>query len=291
MGKRGRILVAVMALVVAGVVGWSIFRARSGPPDPLYKGRPLSYWLQGYKNFTQSTNLPGFMGANTAVREAGTNAIPLLLQMLNAPDAPRNTTLWRWVFSIPYVRHHYTFPGGKNLQAFYAFDTLGRDAAPAVPGLVRILNENSNSNTILYSTVILGGIGPAAADAVPVLLRIATGTNQRACLTAIGALGQVHCHPDTVVPALITLLHDPSAEIRTAAAAALMGFGADARPAVPVLVEIISERDGRSNSVPVTYPLTPANPSVHSMAEQALRMIDPETYARVVTNKARIRSP
>lgn len=287
MGKRGRILVVSVAIVVLGVVGWSIFHASSAPPEPMYKGKPLSYWLQGY---VIASGPSATTHANTAVRAAGTNAIPLLLRMLQTQDSPTENKLVAWAFSIPYVREHYTRPFDESFQAWQGFRDLGIIAAPAIPDLIKILNENTNTTTVEYSAAILGGLGPAASNAVPTLLRIATGTNQAARDAALGALGQIHCHPDTVVPLLVAALHDPSAQIRDEAASALIGFGADAKPAVPALVTIISEPDRGSNSL-MAYPSLPLdlNTIVRRTAEKALQKIDPESYARVVTNAAAMR--
>ncbi len=96
MGKRGRILIVVVAISVVGVVGWSIFHAWSAPPEPMYQGRPLSYWLLGYSFPFNGTNAPSRADADAAIKDAGTNAIPLLLQMLRAHDSPLKTKLLRW---------------------------------------------------------------------------------------------------------------------------------------------------------------------------------------------------
>jgi HEAT repeat protein len=283
MGKRGRILIAMMAVVVVGAMAWAFFAARSAPPEPVYRGKPLSYWLQGYTSAAVFTNVPSQMEAYEAVHDAGTNAIPLLLQMLQTENSQAKITLVLWAFSIPYVKHHYSWPLNKSYLGLQGFSALGMNATPAIPDLIKILNENSNSITVEYAERILGGLGsaPAAADAVPALLRIASRTNGEEATFAIQTLSQIHPRVDAVVPVLVKALHDPRAPIRANVAFGLGLFGHDAKPAVPELVAILSEPVPGSNSVPAI----PGHlMSVRSAAEIALRAIDPETFARVVTN-------
>lgn len=284
MGKRGRILVAVMAIMVAGGVGWSIFWMRSAPPEPVYHGKPLSYWMQGFDIPTSRTNRPNWADAEIALYDAGTNAIPTLLRMVQQDSSLKNTLL-RWAYGIPYVKKHYPQrPTMGNFMVVQAFYVLHADAAPAVPALIKNLDGNSSSTAASISMLILGRMGSMATDAIPTLLRIASGNNQNMRAGALSALGQMQSDPDKVVPVLITALHDPSAVNRSVAAGALWYFGTNAKPAVPALVQIISEPDGGSNSVP-TFPLPAGrNLSVRHGAESALQSIDPETYARVVTN-------
>jgi hypothetical protein len=69
MGKRGRILIAMMAVVVVGIMAWAFFAARSAPPEPVYRGKPLSYWLLGYSFPFKDTNLPSQADADAAIKD------------------------------------------------------------------------------------------------------------------------------------------------------------------------------------------------------------------------------
>lgn len=285
MGKRGRILIAAVAMIVVGVVGWSIFREWLAPSEPMYKGKPLSYWLQGHPQLPGYGTSPSQADVDAAIHEAGTNAIPTLLRLLQTQHSPLKIQLERWAYRIPYIRNHYPPSLPEEIMATYGFRALGQDAVPAVPDLVKILNGNPSSNLFANTTVILGNIGPAASGAIPTLLRIVTGTNQYQRWYALNTLGRIRSDPDAVVPILIAALRDPAAEIRATAAGGLMYFGTDARPAVPTLVDIISEPDGGSNSAPA-YPGIPVkqNTQVRDVAKQTLRIIDPKTYSVLVTN-------
>lgn len=97
----------------------------------------------------------------------------------------------------------------------------GSEAAPAIPGLLALLNEPIDAE----SSVL--GVDPAAS-AVQTLSRVAPKTSQA---------------PD-VIAALVRLLADPAADglRRSTAASALAEFGpAAAESAVPVLIEVLKQ--------------------------------------------------
>ena len=79
-------LVIVVILASAGllVVG-------SLPPrEPLYQGKPLSYWLQGCIGTNPSSR--SWRQSTDAVQAIGTNAIPTLLRLLQAQDSALQVT-------------------------------------------------------------------------------------------------------------------------------------------------------------------------------------------------------
>ena len=269
---------AVMAVVVAGVVAWAFFAAWSAPPEPMYQGRPLSYWLLGYSFPFNGTNVPSRADADAAIKDAGTNAIPLLLQMLRAHDSPLKTKLLRWASRYAYFRS----AGELHMEADSGFAALGSDAEGAVPELIKIVDDSPNDGRATFPIMILLRLGQAATNAVPSLLRAVTSTNQSTQAMALEALGLIHANPEAVVPVLRSALHDPSAVNRANAAGGLGSFQSHARPAVPDLVAILREPDGGSNSVSV-LPWA-STVSVRSRVEDALYQIDRDTYARVVTN-------
>lgn len=287
MEKRGRILIAVAAVLAIGIIAWAFFGGRSVPPEPMYKGKPLSYWLQAYDPVSGGTNRPNPADADAAMYHAGTNAIPTLLRMVRE-EGSMKTRLLNWAYRIPYFRkYHPRRPSMEFLVVILGFHALHEDATPAIPELIKILNRNPGLGAMTCSMAVLGQMGPAAADAVPTLLRVATHTNRNVRMGALAALGEIHSDPDKVVPVLIAALHDPSAVNRAVAANSLARFGADAKPAVPALVQIILEPDGGSNSAPVFPGMTGSqNPTVRSLAKDALFPIDPVTYDKVVTNWA-----
>jgi HEAT repeats len=278
MGKRGRVLIAVAAIAVLAVLAWTVLR--SSAPEPVYQGKPLSYWLQGY-DVGPAMNMVSVKEADEAVHAICTNAIPTLLQMLRAHDSPLKTELLVWAkrHHIPGI--HYARPINLNFEASLAFYALGSQATNAIPDLIDILDQNISDGSINWTAAVLGSMGPRAAAAVPALLRVPKNTNGFAYGSVLYALGRIHAKPDEAVPVLITALKDPSAANRSSAIFALGRFQGDAKSAVPALVTIINEPSNNSNSIPL-YRGT--NITIRMQVEQALQQIDPETYYRVVTN-------
>jgi hypothetical protein len=287
MGKRGPILIAIAAVAVLAVLAWAFVLTPSSAPDPIYQGKPLSYWLRGYGFNYTATNRPNHRDAQTAVMVAGTNAVPLLLRMLGAQDSPVKTKFLHWVYRYAYFREHFQTSGEQNTEALNGFAILGGRASGAVPGLIKMLDESHGEVRATYAMIIFSYIGPAAHEAVPSLLRTVASTNESIRAAALAALGQIHANPEVVVPVLIRALHDSSAVTRVDAAAGLGAYRGDASPAVPDLIAITHEPDGGSNSVPAT----PATLSVRAAAEYALRQIEPETHAPVVPNSVQAPIP
>jgi hypothetical protein len=73
------------------------------------------------------------------------------------------------------------------------------------------------------------------------LKRSGTREGRRELLIRIGDLSWA---AKELVPALIDLVRDPACDVRASAANALVGFGTEARAAVPVLLEALGSKDG-----------------------------------------------
>src|SRR5579872_4898885 len=74
-----RIVLIVLFAAILGGFAWDVLRQR----EPVYQGKPLSVWLEGYERGGWARQ-----NADEAVRQAGTNAIPTLLRMLQEKDSP-----------------------------------------------------------------------------------------------------------------------------------------------------------------------------------------------------------
>ncbi len=141
-------------LPVAG--GWLILMlligvgCRKSPPDPLINGLPLSQWIERYDpaimvpegaprdrngwslgwddQFKERRRASE--RARDAIRSAGTNAIPLLLDYIWRAD---NVVTGSYK-AVAGKRTSYDF----NRLGEYGFDALGELAAPAIPSLRRL---------------------------------------------------------------------------------------------------------------------------------------------------------
>src|SRR5580698_7244640 len=138
MGKRGRVLIAATAITVLTVLAWTLLHAPA--PEPVYNGKPLSYWLQGFGNVSKNTTLPNDGEATAAIRQIGTNAIPTLLRMLRAHDSPFKSRFLKWAYHYRFVRLRYQSAGNLNMEALRGFSELGPAATDAIPDLIKTLD-------------------------------------------------------------------------------------------------------------------------------------------------------
>ncbi len=265
MRKRLQIAVAVLLVGLLSGITWGLLRER----EPVYQGRSLGSWLEGFSlsptnRFQPIMEQPQWRASEQAVRAIGTNSIPTLLRMLRLRDEPWKLAFLRVAAKGHLLRVHYTSAAELNYRAASSFEALGETASNSVPELLQILQEKrseSSQNAVVFA---LGGIGPAAASAVPYLLRLTSSTDVALRHNAVGALSRVRSEPQLVVPVMIKLLHDPDVMIRGAAACVLRDFGADAKSAIPDLTEALKDEE--------LY--------VSSIAREALFAIDPEAAAK-----------
>jgi hypothetical protein len=290
-------LLAVLVVVAAlGGFAWLALP----PSEPVYQGKPLSFWLQGYDsgryNFTQIFRpSPTFTEADEALGQIGAKAIPILLQMLQERDSGWNVMIARLLRRQLLVNIKFS-TSPRNMTALSAFSVLGPEASNAVPRLIKIFKTDPSPFLQQAVPVILGYIGPAAEPAIPALLRGVTHTNEIVRNDAIFALWRIHAKPALVVPALIKCLNDPDIFVRAQAARALGAFGKDGQPAVPALLELARREPSRRNDRWLVKILdntivssswagrpTPSSgdgPDVGDLANQALKQIDPQAAAK-----------
>jgi HEAT repeat protein len=198
MGKRAKVVLALLAVALVGVIVWQTWR----PHEPVYEGKPLSFWLKGYT--------PRGLGeaeekADDAVRQAGSNAVPTLLQLVWAKDSALKVKL----MTLAKGQHFIQFTPAEywHRAAIIAFEVLSTNAQSAVPTLLQWTTTNVDVNVRS---------------------------------TAISALGAIHAQPHLVVPVLTNALQDPSSDTRERAVSALGQFGRDAEVAVPALLDFLN---------------------------------------------------
>jgi len=259
MAKIRRIPIAVLLIAVMGVFTWMASRQRHS--EPVYEGKPLSFWLDGYR----INNVLVFPKADEAVQQTGTNAIPTLLRFLRARDSKWKIKLITLAQRYHVIKINFVEAESRNYAAMKGFRVLGADARDAVPALVKILEQNISEDSQYYTAVSLGSIGPSAKEATPGLLRIAADTKNRSRRPAAQALAKIQAEPELAVPVLIKLLQDPKPGVRLGAADSLRLFGTDAKSAVPALINTLQDVEN----------------TVRDYATNALKAIDPEAAAKV----------
>ncbi len=125
-------------------------------PEPVYKEKPLSYWLKGFDIGYNGPGKPSFDESVEAVRQASTNSLPILLHMLRCRDSDLNHRLTHLAQKQRLIRVNYVSADRQRWAARQAFVALGLDAKPAIPQLIEISRqETSRIEWNKYATEIL----------------------------------------------------------------------------------------------------------------------------------------
>lgn len=210
---KRRVLFGVLVALLLAAFGWQVL----GPHEPVYQGRPLSYWLD--RQFqTGSYDLPGHSAdATNAVRAIGPRALPLLLDWTATGDSIGRRVLSEMAREYRFLH----LPGrqGRVEMAIWGFRVLGPEAESAVPSLTRLL-QHRKANVRIAAAQALGALGPVARDAVPAL--ISAVLNSSGGLTwqdtglrgmAANALGEIGPAAEPALPHLAVLTNVLPAEL------------------------------------------------------------------------------
>jgi len=182
MTKRRRIVLwSAAALAVLGVTVWLI--CPSGPPDPVYNGHRLSFYL--------SVLPPSQDWLNTDLLDS--NAVPYLVHTLKQHDGSVRRA---------YIRCYPRLPAWLQNRLGYPTPAVRRK---------------------FTACGFLGGMGPTARPAIPDLIQLVGSSEETlARVSAIQALSRIASRNDgDVMACLATASKDADISVRTAAVIAL----------------------------------------------------------------------
>jgi len=292
--KRWIWLVAGAVAIIAAV----LIRQSTGLREPRYQGRRLSLWLSAYD--VQGAGVT-HAEVNAAVRSAGTNALPLLLEMMESRDSRLKRIAIRFLPKGFTGRLALTAAETRRARALAGFRALGPSASVALPALVRIQGRENYA----YVMSAIAGVGPESVvplandltNAVKEIRRQAayelgvvrpTGACSAIAIAALSkglddrdvdvrhtapmSIGQIADSPEVAVPALVSALErEPDDRVKIALAFAVGRYGGRAAAAVPVLTRVSLE----------------GSPEVRSKAASSLRRIVSEDKDRRNTTHSR----
>ena len=261
MATRFRIVQILLLAAVLGGFAWMLIGSRPG--EPAYQGKALSFWVEQYT----TNRWPTDKQAAGAIQHIGSNAIPILLEMLTTRESSFRMKLLarlpkQWLARVHLGLDDYKRKvDQRRTLGAYGFAALGEEARPAVPALISLLNDK-NDRVRYLSVFTLRCLGPVAADALPSLIICLNDPEFTVRDDAVEALGTIHEQPERVVPILVEFLQkyrtDPI--LCDDAIGSLSRFGTQAKPAVPILMEFLKDKET----------------SVRSQATNALMQINPE---------------
>jgi len=262
-------LIGIALAILLGGLAFTFFRPPD--PEPSYQGKPLSDWLDAaaYASATSSAR----SDARIAVRAIGTNALPHLLKLIEAPFSENDGPALQWMKERTWISERGREKWGDQSarrfkQAAEGFNALGNLAAPAIPQLIRLAARHDSTLPVdaltamgpvavapliraLTNNAVDGGgakpmkLGALYAlqrlnypEAAPNLLFCLDDSSEEIRMKSIEALALIKPPQPAVVARLIQALDDPKLVISGSAARALGGFGAAASNAVPVLLRM-----------------------------------------------------
>ena len=251
----------------------------NGPEDPVYDGKRLSEHLEAIQNrglHHASVSPPRFelsfnnTDAQLAIRSVGTNALPMLVEMLGSTDR-----IYRFyeesVYRYPWIKKFLVLKSPEAWKrvgcAMGAFLELGPRAAPATPKIIRMLRDPERASVAVAALL---AIQPQREEDILSLTNVLRITRT----SASGSPPEI-AHADGIIalasfgpravrarPVLEGCLRSQHPRVRAAAAIALARIGA---PADDVLPHVLNELPS------VDTPAGPAN----------LRAITPGAIARI----------
>ena len=272
--SKRKIVIASSALmaIAACLLCWRAYANRGS--GPLYKGRRLSVWLEGYSPWSGGA----WQRSDEAVKALGTNALPILISWLRRGANPKQLSSMAELEQTQCAIRACKALGPVAAPAFpeltncfsqpeYAFFAPNALAALGADGVSVVISGLTNESTGLQHCCAqtLEHVGPAASNAVPSLLICLTNQDHMLRAQAARSLGCIGMYPDVVVPALVATLHDKDIWVRESAIYGLGNLKAAAKPAVPALLECLKEDP---------------NGRVFFMARAWLHEIDPEAVQK-----------
>ncbi len=262
-----------IALAIFCVVVRGLFFVRHWG-EPVYKGKPLTTWFNAYcREQERSYWKPDAqLEANfqNAMREAGTNAVPHLLEQLRYEE-PRS----RWREIIKSIKKHLLPNSAENREhtwfvhrtAIAGLQALGSNASPALVELGTMLNQPAsaeeigfifpllgpssfnvltnaltNQNVVVRKTVVTYAYSYEDRDGLATVARASLKDGDPEIRRmALRLLSRSSIPKPEAVEQLIRFMNDTDVRIQLVAIEQLPEYGTNALAAIPALQEKIKE--------------------------------------------------
>ena len=208
--RRRKVIIGILALLLCGVLAWMFWPEK---PEPVYKGRKLSEWLD------QSAAQGGFSdGVTEAIQAIGTNGIPFYLHwtsyhpgllkqvQLKLASQNRNWLPTAWTPNDRFAL--------RQQRAFAALGQLGERAVFAIPQLVASATNAADGGprdryVALLSMTLVEQMGRPGVTAILCLM---TNDNYRVRSCAI--IGAKGSRDLAVIARINGLTADPDPRVR-----------------------------------------------------------------------------
>lgn len=216
-------LLALLA-VIGFCVTVGVMVARSNSRIAVYEGKNVKAWLGQLLSSDPKVRAE----AETAFAALGTNAVPELIRLVRAKDAGWRKLIWVYTAKLPRPMRArvLTRVGPTNACVFHplaaqALGKLGPAAAPAVPTLIRMLGHGSPYE----QQVVAKSLADIGAPALAALIDVVAHDKGAAGDAAASALLRHYRWPGSGPPAGENLPGDPTASGRRQAIERLGAIG------------------------------------------------------------------
>jgi hypothetical protein len=169
--RNRRRKLTLLGLVLVLVFGLCAILIPSGPPDPIYDGNPLSYWLKQPPVSEYLGSLHRTVSIARSV-QVDTNAIPRLIATIRNDNGVQKHYA-RYLHRLPgWLQKRLPAPVPEGVMRDNAVDLLvqlGDDARPAIPALADILKNGREAHARYEAAMLLAMIGkgdPVARQAL-----------------------------------------------------------------------------------------------------------------------------
>lgn len=144
--------------------------------EPNYEGHPLHYWLRSDGGVVQVVS-----GVVVHPDKLDSNAVPFLISTLNESERFWEQPYEQFFSNCPtFIGKHLPAPKplvNAKIRAILFLRALGEAAKPAVPSLVRTLQNNKDSFVRANSALALGYIGDSSPPVISALRASLSQTN------------------------------------------------------------------------------------------------------------------
>jgi HEAT repeat protein len=156
-----------------------------------------------------------------------------------------------------------------RVKVIRSLPRAGVEPAEVLPALVSWVKDDDKE--------VRGAAGDALAQfgapAVGQVVTLLSSPQNRDVLSGVKILGQIGQEPKAAVPALSRVLKPADTEVSEAAADALAGFGADAAPAVPALLDLLAHTTKRSLQQSIAYAFGEIGPAANQAVPQLMSLV------------------
>jgi hypothetical protein len=204
--------VLTVAIVVGIGLGWLALPRPAREPE--YEGYPLSYWLLARERLAERASPQ----AQNAVREVGTNAIPVLLRWMRY-EIPawrqqlRYSRLWGHLgsFARESARSLMTTRAERLADASAgAFKELGPEGRAAIPALIGLMDNTNAPHTALRAMLALGDLGTNGLAPLVSAMQDRKYPLRFWAVSEVSSRGATPDEADLITPPLLECLTDTS---------------------------------------------------------------------------------